>query len=128
MTTKDRILFRTSLLIAALLLSGIAVLPANAKDKSRFQFRVIDKFERGTSVIKKGMTKQEVARQLPKKIQPNNGYDREVLRVPQKTIYEKNVWTLTYGTSQAIGTTGEVRITFIDGKVAKIEDRYLAIP
>ena len=90
-------------------------------------FLKIDSFVRGDARIAPGQTRDEVREQLSKgKVASHKPY---AFRKPQPEMFERDVWAIFYGPEvPGMGRVDELRVSFKNGKVSKLEQRVCLCP
>ena len=108
--------------------NGAAAVGANkAGAKVTPGFEKIDAFARGDARIAPGLTRAEIREQLSKgKVKSHKPY---AFRKPQPEMFKRNVWVISYGPEiPGMGRVDELRISFTDSKVSKLEHKVYLCP
>lgn len=100
---------------------------ADAAEQVTPGFVKIDAFVRGDARIAPGLTRDEIREQLSKgKVQSHKPY---AFRKPQPEMFERDVWVIFYGPEvPGMGRVHEIRVSFKDGKVSKLELKVYLCP
>jgi len=90
-------------------------------------FTKIDAFVRGDARIALGRTRAEIRAQLSKgKVKSHKPY---AFRKPQPEMFKRDVWVIFYGPEvPGMGRVDELRVSFKDGKVSKLEHKAHLCP
>ena len=108
-------------------MGGAGTSTADAAAQVTPGFVKIDTFARGDARIALGGTRDEIREQLSKgKVESHKLY---AFRKPQPEMFERDVWVIFYGPEvPGMGREDELRVSFKDGKVSKLEQKVHLCP